>query len=158
MKITCAFCKTEFSAARGDARCPVCGHRAAAAKRGGETRRLWVAVAALLAASIFATVALGIFGRNQKRELLTVSISNVGYADSGYVVRGNIRNFSDGTYSIPDLVFLIKTDSGAVLSRIIHLPPSGLIEPMSDIEFVKKIGPRIKDAQKISVHFAEEEN
>ena len=133
----------------------MCGRRAPAPKRDNPTWRLWIAVASLLAASIFATVALSVFGRNQKKEFLTVSISNVGYTDSGYVVRGNIRNFSDRTYSVPDLVFVLKTESGVVLNQIVQLPPNGLIEPLLDIEFVKKIGPRPAGARKISVHFAE---
>ncbi|MDR2268561.1 MAG: hypothetical protein LBD94_00040 [Rickettsiales bacterium] len=159
MKTVCAFCKTEFNtSSNGAGRCPVCGHRTPPVRAKPETPKLFIAVALFLAASIFAVVTINLFNRNQKKELLTVLITNVGFDDKGYIVKGNIRNYSETTYSIPDLVFMLKSDSGTVLNQVVQLPPSGLIEPMSDMEFIKKISPIVPGAKKISVHFAEEEN
>jgi DNA-directed RNA polymerase subunit RPC12/RpoP len=156
MRAVCSFCKTDFrTALSGAGKCPVCGHRTFAAKK-NPTMKFFIVALLFLAASLFAVVALNTFDRNKKSEFLSVSISDVKNAGGGYVVRGNIRNFSDRTYSVPDLMFLLKTESGTILGQVVQLPPSGLIEPMSDIEFVRKIEPVVMGAQKISVQFAEE--
>ena len=152
MKIICAFCKTTFAARGRTGRCPMCGHRAGT-RRKTRTGKLFAVAVLFLAACVFAVAALRVFAARQRAESLTVSISGVKYTNAGYIVRGNIRNFSDRTHSVPDLVFVLKTETGAVALRAVHLPPSGLIEPMSDMEFEKTIGPRHPNAQKISVQF-----
>ena len=160
MTTTCSFCKTEYAAIAGRAaKCPLCGRPApgARAAKRNPTPRLFVAAAMFLLTGIFTTLALKTFDRNQKSELLRVSISSVRDTSDGYEVRGNIRNFSENTYSIPDLVFVLKTESGIVLNRITELPPGGLIEPMSDVEFVRRISPKAAGATKVSVEFAGEE-
>jgi hypothetical protein len=160
MQAVCSFCKTPFRVGKsGAGKCPVCSRRfGPAPKKTSPTPKLFIAALLLLAASVFAAMSLNIFNRNRKAELLTVSISKTIDAANGYVVRGNIRNFSENTYSIPDLVFVIKTDSGIALSRIVQLPPSGLIEPLSDMEFIRVLSPKMPGAGKISVQFATEEN
>ncbi|MDR1071701.1 MAG: hypothetical protein LBL21_03605 [Rickettsiales bacterium] len=160
MQAVCSFCKTQFRVGKdGSGKCPVCGRRTGAPRRGkNSTAKLFVASLLFLLASIFAAVSLKVFDGNKKAELLQVSISKIVAADSGYAVHGNIRNFSENTYSVPDLVFVVKTDSGIVLARVVQLPPHGLIEPMSDMEFVRVLSPRIDGAGKISVQFANEGN
>ena len=156
----CSFCRTEFKASASGAKCPMCGRRAAPHAGAGKTFstvKLFFAAAMFLASGIFSITALDIFGRNQKSELLVVSVASVKAANGGYIVRGNIRNFSDTTYSVPDMVFVLKTESGIVLNRVTELPPSGLLEPMSDMEFIRLVAPRIEGAAKISVEFAREE-
>jgi hypothetical protein len=139
----------------GSGKCPICGHRIQVKRKHAPsaTRKLWVAVMLFLVTCLFTIGAIKIFNKKQKSELLTVTISDVSYTDNGYIVRGNIRNFSDETYSIPDLVFLFKTDTGAILNKITQLPPNGLIDPMSDVEFIKKLEPKVVGAGKISVEF-----
>ena len=159
MTTTCSFCKTKYAILGPNARCPLCGRPAAGARsaRRNPTPKLFIAAATFLMAGIFTTLALKTFDRNQKSELLRVSISSVRDTADGYEVRGNIRNFSENTYSIPDLVFVLKTDSGIVLNRITELPPGGLIEPLSDVEFTRRISPKSTGAAKVSVEFAGEE-
>ncbi|MDR3208391.1 MAG: hypothetical protein LBT45_00920 [Rickettsiales bacterium] len=160
MQAICSFCKTTFRVGKsGAGKCPVCGRRTGAPKkRSSPTAKLFVAALLFLLTSIFAVVSMNVFRRNEKSELLQASISKIVIAESGYIVHGNIRNFSENTYSIPDLVFVLKTDSGVVLNQIVQLPPHGLIEPMSDIEFVRVLTPKISGAGKISVRFATEGN
>ena len=154
MKIICAFCKTPFAVRGRVAKCPVCGHRAAVSKKGG-SGKFFVAAALFLLVGIFAIASMRVFTTRQKSELLTVSVSDVKHTSAGYVVRGNIRNFSDQTYSVPDLMFVLKNGFGDVLSQVVQLPPSGLIEPKSDMEFIKTISPKVDGAEKISVQFVE---
>jgi len=154
MKTVCAFCKTEFVVRGQTGACPVCGRRVRVPKKSG-TGKLFAAVAVFLCASVFAVASFRMFSMRQKSELLSVSVSDVKYTDAGYTVRGNIRNFSDNTYSVPDLRFVFKSDGGEILRIVVELPPSGLIEPKSDMEFIKTISPKIPGAQRISVGFAE---
>ena len=156
MKITCSFCKTEFGVRRYGARCPLCGRVAnVGGKKSSKTTKLFIVVALFLLTGIFATISLQIFNHNQKAALLTVTIANVSRTKAGYVVRGNIRNFSDKTYSVPDMVFILKTENGIELRRVSSLPPAGLIEPLSDMEFIRTIAPMLEGAQRISVQFEE---
>ena len=155
MKIQCPFCKSEIKNPTGG-RCPICGHRINIPKKQGQTPKLWLAVALFFVTVMFSIISFRIFNQNQKSSFLTVSISDVKFSDTGYLVRGNIRNFSDRTYSIPDLVFVVKTDSGTILNRVKKLPPNGLIDPASDIEFIQTVTPKIVGAAKISVQFSED--
>jgi DNA-directed RNA polymerase subunit RPC12/RpoP len=152
MKTTCAFCKTNFMLAKsGAGRCPACGRRTCAKPR--ETAKFWIATALFLGTCIFAITALTKAGR--KTEQLTISLSSVAEKDGEYVVRGHIRNFSENAYPVPDLVFVMKGLSGTRLNETTRLPPNGLIEPRSDIEFERRLD-IVPGAQRISVSFAEE--
>ncbi|MDR1826615.1 MAG: hypothetical protein LBQ49_02895 [Rickettsiales bacterium] len=156
MKVVCAFCKTVFRVRGQIGKCPVCGRAVRVRKKSG-AGKLAIVILLFLSAFIFAAVAFRVFDAKQKAELLSVTISDVQYTAAGYIVRGNIRNFSDRTYSVPDLRFVFKDDLGNVLQTVVELPPSGLIEPKSDVGFVKKIGAKILDAKRISVQFAGEQ-
>lgn len=154
MKVVCDFCKTNFRIRGKTGKCPVCGRRFAVPAKAG-SGKFFFAAAMFLLVSVFAVVALRLFDSQQKAESLVVSISNVKFGDSGYVVRGNIRNFSDKTYSVPDLVFVFKSETGDILSQVVQLPPGGIIEPMSDMEFIKKISSKVEGASTVSVRFME---
>ena len=154
MRIVCAFCKTAYVARGKIGKCPVCGH-SVRVPGNVNAKKPYVAAGLLLCAVVFAVAALRVFDVRQKSELLSVSVSDVRHTSAGYVVSGNIRNFSAQTYSVPDLKFVFKDSEGNVLQTVIELPPSGLIEPKSDVAFIKKIEPRIPGAHKISVQFTE---
>ena len=159
MKTICVFCKTEFNVSQsGKGKCPICGHRTLATRRVSSTQKLWMAVSLFFAASLFAVISMKVFNKNQKEENLIVSIYDVKYTDTGYIVRGNIRNFSDTTYSVPDMIFTLKSDSGVILNQIVKLPPSGLIDPKSDLEFASTLEPKVIGAGKISVEFVGDNN
>lgn len=118
------------------------------------TKKLFISVALFLVASIFAVIAINVFNKNRVSEILSVSITSVQIANDGYVISGNIRNFSDTNISVPDLIFTMKTDNGTVLNQVSVLPPNGIAMPKSETEFVKKITPKTFGANKISVEFA----
>ncbi|MDR1027443.1 MAG: hypothetical protein LBL46_03450 [Rickettsiales bacterium] len=157
----CAFCKTPFRIAKsGAGKCPVCGHRTGAVRPAaglGPSAKLWLAVALMLAAALFAIVAFSVFGKNQKKELLTISVVSVANAESGYSIKSVIRNFSDSTYSVPDIVFVIKSKSGEILGQVAQLPPDGLIDPMSELSFTRIVEPAVPGGATISARFVEEE-
>jgi len=156
MRVVCAFCKTNFKVARsGAGKCPICGHRASVLAAQSGTPKFFITVALFLAVSIFSVVAIKLFNQNQRAQMLTVSISEIRHTDTGYIIRGNIRNFSENTYSVPDMMFIFKTESGVVLNRIVQLPPSTSINPKSDMKFLRRLEPRVHGAQRISVRFVE---
>ena len=156
MRVVCAFCKTNFKVARsGAGRCPICGHRTPVMAAQSRTSGFLIAILMLLAVGIFSIFAIKLFNQNQKSQLLTVSISEVRHTDTGYIISGNIRNFSENTYSVPDMMFIFKTESGVVLNRIVQLPPSTSINPKSDMKFLRRLEPRVHGAQRISVRFVE---
>ena len=156
MKVVCAFCRTVFRVRGRIGKCPVCGRAVRVRKKSG-AGKLALVLFLFLAAFVFAAVSFRVFDAKQKGELLSVTISDVQYTNAGYIVRGNIRNFSDRTYSVPDLRFVFKDDAGNVLQTVVELPPSGLIEPKSDVGFVKKIASKVLGAKRISVQFAGEQ-
>jgi len=108
-----------------------------------------------LAATVLLILAMPMLKQQQKSQLLVVSVAEIRHTDTGYVIRGNIKNFSENTYSVPDLMFVFKTESGAILNQIVQLPPSGLIEPRSDMQFLRRVEPKVPNAKRISVRFVE---
>jgi len=86
---------------------------------------------------------------------LFVHISTVSATDSSYIVHGVIKNTSDVTRSVPDLVFNIRNSQGLLLARETTLPPSGISMPGAETKFKRIVGPKITGATSLSVAFAE---
>ncbi len=161
MKITCDFCKTEYSLDRAPVtpvRCAICGHvwRVPRATRRNTWLTFITALCALLAAMAFAGVVLT---RHQIQEIqrtpivATVSGLETVTGDDGverFVVSGTVQNRSDEIYGVPDLIIVSYDDDDNVIARQKFMPSATLLDPGASVSFshtlnaptsgIKKVG------------------
>ena len=157
MRVVCSFCNTGFNAARAisECRCPICGRKNIIKKK-SLFSPLILFLGFLAAISVFS--AAYIYYNDERLAPdggLFVSISAVRALDNGYVIEGVVKNTSDVTRSVPDLVFNIRNSQGILLVRETTLPPTGLAMPGAEIKFKRIVGPKIIGANSLSVTFAE---
>lgn len=163
MKLSCPFCKTEYSAnvtAGASVECACCGH----VWRTRGTRRipiLWLLslVCFVLALTVFAGV---VFIKNRaatnRQEPLVIQISHVrtildAYGDEHFMVSGVIRNQSDKIYGVPDLVVSLRDGKGVVIATQKFLPPVPLLDADETAEFTHTVSEVVPDAKKVGVGF-----
>lgn len=155
MKVTCSFCKTNFTARRsGRGTCPICNRKNIVRRTSGFKNNLPLIVFMAFVAAVSLGLLFFIYSQTRgQNESLIISIYNVQLTEDGYIVQGSIKNLSDTVKSIPDIVFFIKNNQGLTLRRDIQLPPSGLIDPKSVMRFVRTVRPIIPGGNSIAVSF-----
>jgi len=147
MKITCDFCKTEYTLDKlpnTPVKCAVCGHvwTPRVPFRQNYTMKLIAAICAFIAACIFCTVVvLNISsGSNKKPLVTTIDEKNIHLVpdengNKRIFVSGDITNTTDDIYGLPNIVIVSYDLHDNVLSRQAFVPPATLLEPKTTVTF-----------------------
>ena len=160
MKITCDFCKTEYSLDRAPAapvRCAVCGHTWTVAAPSRKNTFL-VFVAALCA--LLSVVVTRHQAAARAQQPLVAQVTDirtvVDAAGVGHlVVSGIVRNLSDEIWGVPDLIVVSRDANDNVVARQKFMPSATLLDAGGVAQFshtlsapaagVKKITLELKD-------------
>ena len=161
MKLTCDFCKTEYTTSEpvsGTVRCAVCGNTwtASAPARHHAFLVFFAALIALLAAIVFTVVVVVRTGNNTQQEALVATMGEIQTVtdDDGvahFVVTGVIENRSDEIYGVPDLIVLSRDANGAVVATQKFMPDATLLDPGAKISFSHTLSAPAAGTAKISV-------
>ena len=162
MKITCDFCKTEYSLDRAPAapvRCAVCGHTwtVAAPSRKNTFLVFVAALCALLSAVIFAVV---VVPRHQAaaraQQPLVAQVTDirtvVDAAGVGHlVVSGTVRNLSDEIWGVPDLIVVSRDANDNVVARQKFMPSATLLDAGGVAQFSHTLSAPAAGGKKITL-------
>ena len=147
MKITCDFCKTEYTLEKTPntaVKCAVCGHvwTPRVPFRHNATIKLIAAICAFIAACIFCVaVVLNLpNGSDNKPLITTIDEKNIHTVmdengNKRIFVSGDITNTTDDIYGLPNIVIISYDENDNVLSRQAFVPPSTLLEPKTTVTF-----------------------
>ena len=166
MKITCDFCKTEYSLDRAPGapvRCAICGHvwHAAAPRPRGAFLLVIAAVTALLAAIVFAVVAIthhNAAAAASKPLVATVTEISTTTDDAGvshFVVRGTVVNQSGDIYGMPDLIVTSRDADGNPITHQKFMPSATLLDAGDRVEFTHTLAAPTTGVKKITVELAD---
>lgn len=162
MKITCNFCKTEYTLDRDPAapvECAVCGHvwTAPVPKRRNSILVLFASVCALLAAGIFAFVAITSHqAKTKENNPLVAQISGIttvvdAFGAPHFVVTGRVINQSDEIYGVPDLLIISRDDDGNIIAQQKFMPSATLLDAGEHTEFSHTLSAPTTGVKKITV-------
>lgn len=164
MKVTCDFCKTEYSLTprhAGPVQCAVCG-RVWNVRR-APTRPSWLlliaATCALLAAIIFTFVV--IVHHENRPELdapLVATVTDIhSVSDANgvphFVVSGRVSNNSDEIYGVPDLIIISYDEMGREIGRQKFLSPASLLDAGASTTFTHTLSSSNSGVKNIKVTF-----
>lgn len=147
MKITCDFCKTEYTLDKTpntSVRCAVCGHvwTPRVPFRQNATMKLIAAICALIAACIFCIVAVLNFSHDSNNKPLVTKIDEKNIhtitdenGNKKIFVSGDITNTTDDIYGLPNIIIVSYDAGNNVLSRQAFVPPVTLLEPKTTVTF-----------------------
>ncbi len=146
MKVVCDFCKTEYSLNKYPTvpvRCAVCGYtwNVRAPARRGAWLTVLAAITALLAAAVFAFVAVSRhqIAQIQKHPLIAVvQRADTITDDAGvehFVVHGIVQNRSDQIYGVPDLMIISLDANDNVIARQKFMPSATLLDAGASVSF-----------------------
>ncbi|MDR1361029.1 MAG: hypothetical protein LBJ18_01830 [Rickettsiales bacterium] len=162
MKIKCEFCKTEYSVSTrpsGPVECAVCGHiqTVAAPRRRGSLLTVLASVCALLAAIVFAVVIMARdTGHTKRNHPLTATIESIrtvvdAFGEPHLVVSGRVKNQSQEIYGVPNLLFVLRDNKGAVLETQKFLPPAAILDIGESAEFSHTLSASAAGVKKVNV-------
>lgn len=167
MKITCDFCKTEYTLAKipnTSVKCAVCGHvwTPRVPFRHNATMKLVAAICALIAASVFSFVAVtNLSGRKSNRALVTkldtksIHVVNDDNGNKRIFVSGDITNTTDDIYGLPNIVIIAYDAHDNVLSRQAFTPPATLLESKTTVTFNHILSVDPTNVKRLSVELKE---
>ncbi len=169
MKITCDFCKTEYTLTKISGvpvKCAICGHVWVPHRRfsgNGVLSRFLVVLCALIAACIFSFVAIVKFQHHaeQRKQLVAhideKSVHLVKDADGNnrIFVSGNITNHTEDIYGLPGIIILSYDGANNVISRQAFMPPATLIEPKTTVTFNHILSVDPTNVKRVSVELKE---
>jgi hypothetical protein len=167
MKITCDFCKTEYTLDKrpnSSVRCAVCGHvwSPRVPFRHNATLKLIAALCAFVAACVFSFVVIFNFSdRSGGGPLITkIDDKNIHVItdESGaqkIFVSGDITNTTDDIYGLPNIVIVSYDVHDNVLSRQAFVPPSTLLEPKTTVTFNHVLSVDPTHVKRLSVELKE---
>ena len=167
MKITCDFCKTEYTLEKlpnSAVKCVVCGHvwTPRVPFRQKATMKLIAAVCAFIAACIFCVaVILNLSnGSNNKPLITTIDEKNIHTVtdengNKRIFVSGDITNTTDDIYGLPNIVIISYDANDNVLSRQAFVPPSTLLEPKTTVTFNHILSVDPANVKRLSVELKE---
>jgi len=167
MKITCDFCKTEYTLNKlpnTPVRCAVCGHvwTPRVPFRQNATLKLIAAICAFIAACIFcAVVILNISSNSGKKPLITtideknIHIVTDENGNKRIFVSGDITNTTNDIYGLPNIVIISYDMHDNVLSRQAFVPPSTLLEPKTTVTFNHMLSVDPTHVKRLSVELKE---
>lgn len=162
MKITCDFCKTEYSVPSRPAtavKCAICGNTwtVSVPARRDVFLKFFAALCALFAAIVFAAVVMITHDKKvEKSKPLIAAIT--GYEtvvdDAGVphlVVSGRITNQSVEIYGVPDLVLVSHDANGAVIEKQKFMPSATLLDSGGHTEFRHILSVPVAQVKKVTV-------
>ena len=167
MKITCDFCKTEYTMEKipnTPVRCAVCGHvwTPRVPFRQNATLRFIAALCAFIAACIFsAVVILNLSDNSAKKPLITtideknIHIVNDDSGNKRIFVSGDITNTTDDIYGLPNIVIISYDAHDNVLSRQAFVPPVTLLEAKTTVTFNHMLSVDPTHVKRLSVELKE---
>ncbi len=168
MKVTCEFCKTEYSLPRAPAsavKCAICGRvwSVANAPRRSATLMFIAAVCALLAAVVFTVTIIGRHKINDvQNRPLVASISDIKTVVDAdgvphFVVSGNVINRSDEIYGVPDLIIVSRDADGNPITRQKFMPSATLLDAGAHASFSHTLSSPAAGVKKITVELGGDE-
>jgi predicted Zn finger-like uncharacterized protein len=162
MKITCDFCKTEYSVPSRPAaavKCAICGHTwtVSTPARREAFLKIFAALCALFSAIVFAAVVMMTHDKKvEKSKPLVATIT--GYETvvdeagvSRLVVSGRITNQSDELYGVPDLVLVSHGADDTIIEKQKFMPSATLLDSGSYTEFRHILSVPVSTVKKITV-------
>lgn len=167
MKITCDFCKTEYTLDKiptTPVRCAVCGHvwTPRVPFRQNATIKLIAAICAFIAACVFSVVVILNFSNksNNKPLITTIDEKNIHIVtddkgDKRIFVSGDITNTTDDIYGLPNIVIISYDANNNILSRQAFVPPSTLLEPKTTVTFNHMLSVDPTHVKRLSVELKE---
>ena len=167
MKITCDFCKTEYTLDKmpnTSVRGVVCGHvwTPRMPFRQNATIKLVAAICAFIAACIFCLVVVLNFSNGSKNGPLITKIDekniHIVTDENGakrIFVSGDITNTTDDIYGLPNIVIISYDAHDNVLSRQAFVPPSTLLEPKTTVTFNHVLSVDPTHVKRLSVELKE---
>ena len=167
MKITCDFCKTEYTLEKvpnSPVKCAVCGHvwTPKVPFRQNATMKLIAAICALIAACIFCVVVVFNISSGSKNKPLITTIDekniHIVTDESGskrIFVSGDITNTTDDIYGLPNIVIISYDEHDNVLSRQAFVPPATLLEPKTTVTFNHMLSVDPTHVKRLSVELKE---
>lgn len=164
MKITCDFCKTEYTFASrrgGSVKCALCGHiwNVRAATPRTSWMLLFAATCALLAAIIFTFVVIVHHQASIESDApLVATVTDIrSVSDANgvphFVVSGRVSNNCDEIYGVPDLIIVSYDDMGRVVGRQKFLSPASLLDPGASATFTHTLSSANSGVKNIKVTF-----
>ena len=167
MKITCDFCKTEYTLNKRPqtpVKCAVCGRvwtpRVPLSQN--STMKLVAAVCALIAACIFSVVVVFNFQNGDKNKPLITKIDEKTIhtvidenGNNKIFVSGNITNTTDDIYGLPNIVIISYDANDNVLSRQTFTPPATLLEGKNTVAFNHILSVDPTNVKRLSVELKE---
>lgn len=168
MKITCDFCKTEYTidkAPNGPVKCAVCG-RVWVPRRPisqSSLMKFIAAICAFIAACIFSfAVIISFQNKDKKQKPLIANIDqkniHIVVDESGnnrIFVSGDITNTTDDIYGLPNIVIVSYDDKDNVLSRQNFMPPSTFLEGKTTVTFNYVLSVIPTNVKRVSVELKE---
>ncbi len=167
MKITCDFCKTEYTMEKTPStavKCAVCGHvwTPRIPFRQNATMRFIAALSAFIAACIFSAVVIFNLsdGSSKKPLITTIDEKNIHVVtdDTGakrIFVSGDITNTTDDIYGLPNIVIISYDEHDNVLSRQAFIPPVTLLEAKTTVTFNHMLSVEPTHVKRLSVELKE---
>lgn len=168
MKITCDFCKTEYTLNKRPnmpVKCAVCGHvwTPRVPFHQNTTMKLIAAICALIAACIFSVAVIINFQNGSKKNgpLITkIDEKNIHIVadengNNKIFVSGDITNTTDDIYGLPNLVIISYDAHNNVLSRQTFTPPATLLEGKNTVTFNHILSVDPTNVKRLSVELKE---
>ncbi|MCL2017782.1 MAG: zinc-ribbon domain-containing protein [Alphaproteobacteria bacterium] len=183
MKLTCPFCRTEYSINRQRSSsghrvvCVCCGHVWVPSRKASGGFLLWIAAVCLvLSAAVFIGAAVvkywpaersasQVFAslsplRNHTTrtplaiEMAPVRIVSAEMGETHWIVSGIIKNNSTKLHGIPDLIMSMRNNDGVVIATQKIIPPTPVLDIGESIGFEHQITPPASDVKQIRVEFS----
>ena len=160
MKITCDFCKTEYTLnnrPNAPVKCAVCGHvwTPRVPFRQNATIKLIAAICAFVAIISFSNRSSG-----DKALITTIDEKNIHLitdenGNKKIFVSGDITNTTDEIYGLPNLVIVSYDKNDNVLSRQTFTPPATLLEAKTTVTFNHILSVDPNNVKRVSVELKE---
>ncbi|MCM1294766.1 MAG: FxLYD domain-containing protein [Muribaculaceae bacterium] len=164
MKVSCDFCKTEYTLpgrVSGPVKCAVCGRVWTVRNQTPRSAImvLFAATCALLAAIIFTFVVIVHHQAAQASDKpLVATVTDVhsvvdAAGNAHFVVSGVVSNNSDEIYGVPNLVIVSYDDNGRVIGRQKFLSPATLLDAGTSVTFSHTLSTGAVGVKNIQVEF-----
>jgi len=161
MKISCPFCKVEYSvkdtAGARSFECAICGH-SWRENRARNNSHIWIFMLAcviLILATLSFIAVVRYMPSDTQTGPLGIKMDSAVIANDGMVVSGVIANKSDKLNGVPDIIVVLKDERGTELSSEKFPPPAPLLDAGESISFSVTVKDTPQRTAKIGVEFKE---
>jgi hypothetical protein len=158
MKITCPFCKVNYSVKNDNNNafeCAVCG----CAWRTQDKRKkskawTFLLYIFILLLAVFSLTAMVLWAPLGKQEALSVHMDSAQPVGDALVISGVIENKSEKLYGVPDLVIIIKDENDTEISSQKFTPPAPLLDAGEQANFSVQVYNIPANMAKVSVELS----